>query len=89
VVRGLEVAAPTKDNQLSEAERRAIALAALSAEKYGSVAELARRFGISRQRVYQIRDDYSDPEKLERLEDEVVFRRRLVELLAEQDAASS
>jgi transposase-like protein len=81
--------APTKANQLSEAERRAIALAALTAEKYGSLAELARRFGISRQRISQIRDEYTDPGKLADLEDEVAFRRRLVELLAEQEAASS
>lgn len=64
--------------KLTEAERRAVALAVLRAEKYGSVAELTRRFGISRSRVYQIRDEYTDAEKLARLEDEVAFRRQMV-----------
>lgn len=66
--------------KLTEPERRAVALAALRAEKYGSVKELTERFGISRARVYQIRDEYTDAEKLARLEDEVEFRRQIVEL---------
>lgn len=64
--------------KLTESQRRAIALAAVRAEKYGSITELAKRFNISRPRIYQIRDEYTDPEKLARLEDEVAFRRTLV-----------
>lgn len=66
--------------KLTEEERRAVAISALRAEKYGAISELAQRFGVSRSRVYQIRDAYSDPAKLAELEGEVDFRRKMVKL---------
>jgi transposase-like protein len=61
-------------------ERRAVVMAAL---QYGAnKSEIARRFGISRSRLYQILGNaMTDPKgKLREAEREVAFRRRVLEL---------
>lgn len=45
------------------------------------VLALAREFGISRVRVYQIIDELTDTGKLSRLEDELAFRRYIIKNL--------
>ena len=66
--------------KLSEEERRALVLDALAPG--ANKSELARKYGVSRARVYQLLDEaLSDPEvKLRRAEEEVAYRRRLLEL---------
>jgi transposase-like protein len=61
-------------------ERRAIVLAALQFDSNKS--EIARRYGISRSRLYQILGSaLTDPKgKLREAEREVAFRRRVLEL---------
>jgi DNA-directed RNA polymerase specialized sigma subunit len=61
-------------------EQRAVVMAAL---QYGSnKSEIARNFGISRQRIYQLLESaMNDPKgKLREAEREVAFRRRVLEL---------
>ena len=67
--------------KLTPDERRAIVMAAL--ERNANVSELARRYGIRRQRVYQLLEDAMlDPrERLREAEREVAFRRRVKELV--------
>jgi len=65
--------------KLTESERRAIAFASFDAEKHGGIIGISRRYGISRPRVYQIRDELTDKEKLAKLKDEVAVRERLLE----------
>ncbi len=67
--------------KLTPDERRAIVMAAL--EHNANVAELARRYGIRRQRVYQLLENaITDPKgKLREAEREVAFRRRVKELV--------
>ena len=62
-------------------ERRAIVLAVL--EHDANVTELARRYGIRRQRVYQLLEEamIDSKEKLWEAEREVAFRRRVIELV--------
>lgn len=62
--------------KISIDDRHVIALALLL--EGASATELARRYDVSRGRLYQIADDYRDPDKLATLEDEVAFRRRIV-----------
>jgi hypothetical protein len=69
---------PKKSPKLDEGQRRTIARAAVHAKKYGDIAELARSYSITRSAVYKIRKQYTDLEKLERLEDEAEFRRALI-----------
>jgi transposase-like protein len=66
--------------KLAPDERRAIVLAALQVDSNKS--EIARRFGISRGRLYQLLDNaLTDPKgKLREAEREVAFRRRVLEL---------
>jgi hypothetical protein len=64
--------------KVNNEQRRAIARAAVHAKNYGDIAQIARTYSISRTRVYQIRSGYLDLQKLERLEDEVSFRRELI-----------
>ena len=66
--------------KLTKSERRAIAFASCSvdAKKYGAITELGRRYGVSHSRVYQIRDEMTDPDKLAELKDEVAVRERLL-----------
>jgi transposase-like protein len=65
--------------KLAKEERRAIVLHALAPGTNKS--ELARSYGISRQRVYQILDEeLEDAEgKLRAAEAELTFRRRVLE----------
>ena len=67
--------------KLNPDERRAIVLAALQTN--ANLSELARRYGISRQRVYQLlKDAMIDPRgKLLEAERETEFRRRVQELV--------
>ena len=61
-------------------EQRAVVMAAL---QYGSnKSAIARRYGISRARIYQLLDHaLTDPKsKLREAEREVAFRRRVLEL---------
>ena len=52
-------------------------------EPNANISEIARRYGIRRQRVYQIIEDamIDSKEKLWEAEREVAFRRRLIELV--------
>ena len=63
-------------------ERRAVVLAAL--EHDVNISELARRYGILRQRVYQLLEDATiDPKgQLREAERELAFRRRVKELVS-------
>jgi transposase-like protein len=68
------------NRKLAPDEQRAIVIAAL---QYGSnKSEIARRYGISRGRIYQLLEHaLTDPkEKLRDAEREVAFRRRVLEL---------
>ena len=67
--------------KLTPDERRAVVLAAL--EHDVNISELARRYGISRQRVYQLLEDATiDPKgQLREAERELAFRRRVKELV--------
>ena len=62
-------------------ERRAVVLAAL--EHDVNISELARRYGIRRQRVYQLLEDATiDPKgQLRETERELAFRRRVKDLV--------
>ncbi len=62
-------------------ERRAIVMAAL--EPNANISEIARRYGIRRQRIYQLLESaVTDPKgKLREAEREVAFRRRVKELV--------
>ena len=62
-------------------QRRAVVLAAL--EPNANISEIARRYGIRRQRVCQLLEDaLLDPkEKLREAEKELAFRRRVKELV--------
>jgi hypothetical protein len=56
----------------------------MDALQYGSnMSEIARRYAISRSRVYQLLDDaVTDPKgKLREAEREVAFRKRVLELV--------
>jgi transposase-like protein len=68
-------------SKLTPDERRAVVIAALAPNS--NISEIARRYGIRRQRVYQLLEDaLLDPkEKLREAEREVVFRRRVNELV--------
>lgn len=61
-------------------KRRAVVIAALQPQ--ANKSEIARRYGISRSRVYQLLESAMiDPEgKLREAEREVAFRRRVPEL---------
>ena len=61
--------------------RRAIVIAAL--EHDANVTELARSYGVSRARIYQLMERATfDPKcQLEEAEQEVAFRRRVMELV--------
>jgi transposase-like protein len=67
--------------KLTSDERRAVVMAAL--ESNANISEIARRYGIRRQRVYQILESAMiDPkEKLREAEKEVAFARRVLELV--------
>ena len=67
--------------KLTPDERRAVVLAAL--EPNANVSEIARRYGIRRQRVYQLLEDATiDPKgQLKEAETELAFRRRVKELV--------
>ena len=67
--------------KLTPDERRALVLAAL--ERDVNISELARRYGICRQRVYQLLEDAMTNPKgsLLEAEREVAFRRRVKELV--------
>ena len=67
--------------KLTPDERRAVVLAALG--RGVNISELARRYGIRRQRVYQLLEDaVTDPKgKLREAEREVAFRKRVLELV--------
>jgi transposase-like protein len=69
------------NSKLNPDERRAIVMAVL--EHDANVTELARRYGVRRQRVYQLLEDATiDPKgKLREAEREVAFRRRMRELV--------
>jgi transposase-like protein len=66
--------------KLTPDERRAVVMAAL--EPNANFSEIARRFGIRRQRVYQLLESVIiDPKgKLREAEREVEFRRRVWEV---------
>ena len=68
-------------SKLTPDERRAVVMAAL--EPNANISEIARRYGVRRQRVYQLLEDAMiDPkEKLWEAEREVAFRRRVKELV--------
>jgi transposase-like protein len=68
------------NRKLAPDERRAIVMAALQFDSNKS--EIARRYGISRSRLYQILGSaMTDPKgKLREAEREVAFRRRVLEL---------
>jgi len=61
-------------------EQRAIVMAALTPN--ANISEIARRYGISRQRIYQLLENalIDTKEKLREAEREVEFRRRVLEL---------
>jgi transposase-like protein len=67
--------------KLTSDERRAVVMAAL--ESNANISEIARRYGIRRQGVYQLLENaVSDPKgKLREAEREVAFRRRVRELV--------
>ena len=66
--------------RLTPDERRAVVMAAL--EIGANKSEIARRYGIRRQRIYQLLEDaLTDPKsKLREAEREVAFRKRVLEL---------
>jgi transposase-like protein len=68
-------------SKLTPDERRAVVMAAL--EHNANISEIARRYSIRRQRVYQLLEDAMlDPrERLREAEREVAFRRRVKELV--------
>jgi transposase-like protein len=68
-------------SKLTPDERRAVVIAAL--EPNANVSELARRYGIRRQRVYQLLENaiIDTEEQLREAEREVAFRRRVKELV--------
>jgi transposase-like protein len=68
-------------SKLTPDERRTVVMAAL--EPNANISEIARRYGIRRQRVYQLLEDAMlDPrERLRDAEREVAFRRRVNELV--------
>ncbi len=68
-------------SKLTPDERRALVLAAL--EPNANISEIARRYGIRRQRVYQLLEDATiDPKgQLREGERELAFRRRVKELV--------
>ena len=68
-------------SKLTPDERRAVVMAAL--EPNANISEIARRYGIRRQRVYQLLEEAMiDPKgKLREAEREVAFRRRVRELV--------
>jgi DNA-directed RNA polymerase specialized sigma24 family protein len=70
-------------------EQRAVVMAAL--QYRSNKSEIARRFGISRSRVYQILGDaLTHPkERLREAEREVEFRRRVLELSRRGNLAST
>ena len=61
-------------------EQRAIVMAALTPN--ANISEIARRYGINRQRIYQLLENalIDSKEKLREAEREVAFRRRVLEL---------
>jgi transposase-like protein len=65
---------------LTAEERRAVVMAAL--EPNANKSEIARRYGIRRQRIYQLLENaLIDPKgELSEAEREVAFRRRVLEL---------
>jgi transposase-like protein len=67
--------------KLTPDERRVIVLVAL--EHDASVTELARRYGVSRSRIYQLLDSaIIDPKgRLREAERECAFRRRVKDLV--------
>ena len=67
--------------KLTPDERRAVVMAALDPDV--NISEIARRYGIRRQRIYQLLESAMiDPkEKLREAEREVAFRRRVKELV--------
>lgn len=66
--------------KLTPEERRAVVMAALALNS--NVSEIARRYAIRRQRIYQLLESaLTDPKgKLREAEREVEFRRRVLEL---------
>jgi transposase-like protein len=68
------------NSKLTPEERRAVVMAAL--QPNANISEIARRYNIRRQRVYQLLEDVLlDPkEKLMEAEREAQFRRRVWEL---------
>ncbi len=68
-------------SKLTPDERRAVVLAAL--EPNANISEIARRYGIRRQRVYQLLEEamIDSKEKLWEAERKVAFRRRVNELV--------
>jgi transposase-like protein len=66
--------------KLTSEERRAVVMAAL--QPNANISEIARRYSIRRQRVYQLLEDaLTDPKgKLMEAEREAQFRRRVWEL---------
>jgi transposase-like protein len=67
-------------SRLTPDEKQALVLAAL--EPDANISEIARRYGIRRQRIYQLLEHcLTDPRsKLREAEREVAFRRRVLEL---------
>ena len=67
--------------RLTPDERRAVVMAALEIGG-ANKSEIARRYGIRRQRIYQLLEDaLTDPKsKLREAEREVAFRKRVLEL---------
>ena len=67
--------------RLTPDERRAVVLAAL--EPNANVSEIARRYGVSRARTYQLLESATiDPKgQLREAERELAFRRRVKELV--------
>jgi transposase-like protein len=68
------------NSKLTPEERRAVVMAAL--QPNANISEIARRYNIRRQRVYQLLEDaLTDPKgKLMEAEREAQFRRRVWEL---------
>jgi transposase-like protein len=68
------------NSKLTPEERRAVVMAAL--QPNANISEIARRYSIRRQRVYQLLEDaLLDPKgKLTEAEREAQFRRRVWEL---------
>jgi transposase-like protein len=68
-------------SRLTPDEKRSLVLAALESD--ANISELARRYGIRRQRIYQLLQDVviNPKGKLREAEREVAFRRRVKELV--------